>query len=268
MLAYEILCISSNRCIERRNQVEQMGIPDALALLNTEDARHLERLAWAFTTVPCWWAHGLNFWDPGPGAPCWWGFSDTSTGATRTRLIAHHRHWVPGIMNGCRHCVAWAASADKDKHPDPRGGLEAAHVDAVRCQHVTDSHRPCPLTCPRDVHMEQLYSLVLLPCATVRCYCGDTMPHAAPTTPKVASVVNVPPPIPGPATLARERLWPRSIKRRCWKTDFQTQHTPVHCVMRRGDSSSRRAQVLGRKPGAAGRILPGHRRRGRDAGNS
>ena len=33
-----------------------------------------------------------------------------------------------------------------------------------------------------------------LPCATVRCYCSTTMPHDAPTTPKVALVVNVPPP--------------------------------------------------------------------------
>ena len=46
MLAYEILCISSNRCTNRPNGVEQMGILDALALLNTEDARHLKCLAW------------------------------------------------------------------------------------------------------------------------------------------------------------------------------------------------------------------------------
>ena len=47
MLAYEILCISSNRCTNRQNGVEQMGVPDALAPLNTEDARHLECLSWA-----------------------------------------------------------------------------------------------------------------------------------------------------------------------------------------------------------------------------
>ena len=38
MLAYEILCILSIRCTDRLNRVEQMGVPDALALLNTEDA--------------------------------------------------------------------------------------------------------------------------------------------------------------------------------------------------------------------------------------
>ena len=47
VLAYEILCISSNRCTNRQNGVEQRGVPDALALLNTEDAQHLEHLAWA-----------------------------------------------------------------------------------------------------------------------------------------------------------------------------------------------------------------------------
>ena len=47
MLAYEILCISSNTCTDRQNGLEQTGVPDALALLNTEDAQHLECLAWA-----------------------------------------------------------------------------------------------------------------------------------------------------------------------------------------------------------------------------
>ena len=47
MLAYKILCISSIRCTNRQNGVEQTGVPDTVALLNTEDARHLKHLAWA-----------------------------------------------------------------------------------------------------------------------------------------------------------------------------------------------------------------------------
>ena len=47
VLAYEILCISSNRCTDQCNRIEKMGISDALALLNIEDTRHLEHLAWA-----------------------------------------------------------------------------------------------------------------------------------------------------------------------------------------------------------------------------
>ena len=38
VLAYEILCILANQCMDRCNGVEQMGVPDALALLNVEDA--------------------------------------------------------------------------------------------------------------------------------------------------------------------------------------------------------------------------------------
>ena len=44
VLAYEILCISANRCTDRRNGIEKTGVPGALALLNVEDVRHLEHL--------------------------------------------------------------------------------------------------------------------------------------------------------------------------------------------------------------------------------
>ena len=47
VLAYEILCISANRCTDRHNRIEKMGVPNALVLLNIEDARHLECLTWA-----------------------------------------------------------------------------------------------------------------------------------------------------------------------------------------------------------------------------
>ena len=46
MLAYEILCISANWCTDRQNGVEKTGMPDALALLNVNDIRHLEHLTW------------------------------------------------------------------------------------------------------------------------------------------------------------------------------------------------------------------------------
>ena len=46
VLAYEILCISTNCCTDRRNGIEKTGMPDALALLKVDDIRHLKRLAW------------------------------------------------------------------------------------------------------------------------------------------------------------------------------------------------------------------------------
>ena len=84
VLAYKILCISSNRCTERCNGIEQTGVPDALALLSTRTPNISSAWPGPFMMAPCWWACGLNFWAPCPGAPCWWGCSDTSTGATRS----------------------------------------------------------------------------------------------------------------------------------------------------------------------------------------
>ena len=46
VLAYEILCISTNCCTDRWNGIEKTGIPDALALLNVEDVHHLKCLMW------------------------------------------------------------------------------------------------------------------------------------------------------------------------------------------------------------------------------
>ena len=47
VVAYEILCISANCCTDRWNGVKETSMPDALALLKVEDARHLECLVWA-----------------------------------------------------------------------------------------------------------------------------------------------------------------------------------------------------------------------------
>ena len=47
VLAYEILCISANHCMDWQNRVKKTGVPNALALLNMADVRHLERLTWA-----------------------------------------------------------------------------------------------------------------------------------------------------------------------------------------------------------------------------
>ena len=46
VLAYEMLCISANRCTDWRNGVEKTSMPDALAVLNVNDTCHLEHLVW------------------------------------------------------------------------------------------------------------------------------------------------------------------------------------------------------------------------------
>ena len=75
-----------------------------------------------------------------------------------------------------------------------------------------------PLRCP--------HGATLLPCATVRCYCGATVPHDTPTTLKVASVVNVP-------THAQSSHSGKGMalalldQDEVLEDDFQTQHTLV-----------------------------------------
>ena len=176
------------------------------------------------------------FWAPNTGAPCRWGCSNTSTGAARTRLIACHRHWVPGIMkNGCRHCVAWAALADEYEHPGPGGGLEAARVDALRRWRTKDNHRPHPPTHPRDVHMEQPYSLVLPQGVTVVPPC----PMMPPPHRKWPQQSMSPPPHARSSHSGKGTALASLDQEEVLEDDFQTRHTLVHHIKWRGDSSSK-----------------------------
>ena len=47
IVAYEILCLSMQWCTKWQHGVEKTSMPDALSLLNVNDARHLECLVWA-----------------------------------------------------------------------------------------------------------------------------------------------------------------------------------------------------------------------------
>ena len=86
-----------------------------------------------------------------------------------------------------------------------------------------------PLRCP--------HGAILLPCMTVRCYCGTAMPHDIPTMPKVASVVNVP--SHAQSSHSSEGTSLASLNQdEVLEDKFQTQHTLV-CHMRwQGDSTS------------------------------
>ena len=73
--------------------------------------------------------------------------------------------------------------------------------------HATSPHMPS--RCP--------HGATLLPCVTVRCYCSVAASLDISTMPKVASAVNVPPPMPSPATLAWGQSGPHLIRMRHWK---------------------------------------------------
>ena len=74
------------------------------------------------------------------------------------------------------------------------------------------------------------------PCTPSRCCCSMAISHNICTTPKVASAVNVP-------TYtwyshSGEGMARASLDQdEALEDDFQTQHTPVHCVMQREDDS-------------------------------
>ena len=91
VLAYEILCISANRCTDQHNGIEKWAysIPYPSSTLRTPDISSASH--GPCTTVPYLWAHSPNFWVLIPGVPCWLGCSDTFTGAAMMRPIARHR---------------------------------------------------------------------------------------------------------------------------------------------------------------------------------
>ena len=47
VVAYEILSLAVLHCTEHQGWVEKSGMPDAMPLVNVNDTRHLECLAWA-----------------------------------------------------------------------------------------------------------------------------------------------------------------------------------------------------------------------------
>ena len=136
------------------------------------------------------------------------------------------------MKSGCRHCVAWAA---EDEHPDPRGGLEVARVEALRCQRVKDNHRPRPPTHPRDVHIEQLYSPVPLQGVTVVPPCPMTPPPHR----KWPQQSMFPPPHARSSHSSEGTALASLDQDKVLEDDFQTQHTSVHHVKWRGDSGGR-----------------------------
>ena len=179
MLAYEILCISANCCTDRRNGIKKTGMPDALALLNVEDVRHLERLAWTVYD-------GILMVGPQPkllGDRPWC----TVLAGLQQHIYRGHNdaaHCPPQMLGSwdCQEQVealhhAGCLSSYKvgrDGHPGPGGGPEVGHYATPRCQLRglgMDIHVAHPLTRPRDVTMEQLHPLytfeVLLPCGCI-----------------------------------------------------------------------------------------------------
>ena len=107
---------------------------------------------------------------------------------------------------------------------------------------------PSPHTPSRCPH-----GATLPPCATARCYCGAIVSHNLSTTPKVASMVNVPPH--AWSSHSSEEMARVSLDHdEALEDDIQTQHMPVCHVMQWEDtghrsSAERRLECSGGSPG-------------------
>ena len=193
VVAYEILCLSALQCTEWWHGTERTGMPDALSLLNMNDACHLKHLVWAVYDG----ALLVGRWPELP-ENCLWctvpACTSTSTGATRTWPTAHHTRWPPGIARrGLRHCIEGAGSVPcgvaSGEHPGP-GGDPGAALDAT------------PRCWPRGIGMDapMAHPLVRHQGATA----GQPYPLTpCPSWPQLSTFH----PMPGPATPAGE--WPR-----------------------------------------------------------
>ena len=104
------------------------------------------------------------------------------------------------------------------------------------------THERQPQTTSPHTRSRCPHGATSLPCATMRCYCSTTVPHDTPTTPKVASVVNVP--LHAQSSHSSEGTTLASLhQEEVLEDDFRTQHTPVRRVKQQGDSSEGTAAV-------------------------
>ena len=234
MFAYDILCISANRCTDWCNRIEKTGISDTLALLNVEDAQHLERLAWAVY-------NGAILVGPRPklSGTCTWcavlaglqrhiyrGCNDAAHCPPQTLGSWDHEERVEalhhvGSLSGQRQTSQpWRRS----RSSSPQCSQTPAHEGQPRAM---SPHTPS--RCP--------HGATLLPCATAKCYCGATVPHDVRTTPKVASAVNISPH--AWSSHSSEGTALASLDQdEALEDNFQTQHMLVRRVRRWGDSGS------------------------------
>ena len=112
-------------------------------------------------------------------------------------------------------------------------------------------------SCDSSLHMplRSHHGVTTPPCTPLRCYCGATTSPNINTTPKVASVVNIPCHA-WSSHFGEGMAWASLNKDNVWEDDFQTPHTPVCCIMRWEDDS-RRCPAKGRPESSRG--SPGQR---------
>ena len=238
VVAYKILCLSVQRCTEQWHRVEKTGVPDALALLNVDDACHLKCLTWAVYNGMLL----VGGWPKLPGDHPWC-----------TVLAGLHKHIYRG-HDDAAHCLprtlgSWDCQ-ERIEALHRGGGLSSMQSGQRRASQPrrrsrsSSRHRSqTPARGNRDGHSHGSSPCMPLrshcgatapPCMPSRCYCGATASPDASTMPKLASAVNIPSHAWSSHSgggMAQASLNDEDA----WDDDFQTPHNPVCRIVQRED---------------------------------
>ena len=134
-------------------------------------------------------------------------------------------------------------------HKGKLGSVWSGHKRASRSRRRSRSSSRCHSRTPalRDWSG---HSCCLLPNMPLRCYCGEPLSPGANTMPKLPSAVNIP-------AYAWSSCSGRGMARAsldnedAWEDDFQTPHSPVHCIVR-WDGGSHREPAMERMEDSRG----------------
>ena len=169
------------RCTKQQHGSEKHGVPDALSLLNINDARHFEHLTWAVYDR----ALLVGRWPELPG-DCQWC----------TVLVGTFKHIYRG-SDDAAHCPPYTlASWDCQErtevlHQEGKlGTVCSSHKGASRSRRRSRSSSRHQSRMPglRDWSRHSYCSPPNMP---PRCHCRELLSLSANTTPKLPSAINI-----------------------------------------------------------------------------
>ena len=92
VVAYEILYLSTLQCTEWQHGYEKKGMPDALSLLNVNDATISNASRGWSMMGHYWWGSSLSYPETTSGVLCWQASTSIFTGAVMMQPTAHCIH--------------------------------------------------------------------------------------------------------------------------------------------------------------------------------
>ena len=221
IVAYKILCLVVLQCTEWQHGSEKHDMPDALFLLNINNARHLEHLMWVVYDGAL--LVGRQTELPGDHQWC-------------TMLAGTYKHIYRG-HNDVAHCPPYTlASWDcqertKELCQDRKLGTAwSSHKRASRSRRRSRSSSRHHSRLP-GLRVWSGHSCCSPPNMPLRCHCGEPISPSANIMPKLPSAINI-------LAYARSSCSAGGMARasldddEVGEDDFQTLHTPVHHVVR------------------------------------